>query len=72
MTDPIALSMPQTSRTELRIGRHFALTVEVAVTPLGLLSVGALVAGILLSVPPIIHAGGKAAERLPDKAAGGR
>jgi hypothetical protein len=60
---PAALSQPQSARAVLRAGDRFAMEAEVQVTPLGLLAIGGLIAAILLSVPPIIGAAGRAAER---------
>lgn len=57
------LSAAQTARAALRIGNRSSLDAEVSVTPLGLLAIGGLVSAILLSVPPIISAAGKAARR---------
>lgn len=59
---PPALTAPQSARATLRAGERFAMEAEVRATPLGLLAVGGLVAAILLSVPPIIRAGARAAE----------
>lgn len=53
MTD--ALTTPQTASFRLRAGSVRART-DVSVTPAGLLAIGALVAAILLSVPPIVRA----------------
>jgi hypothetical protein len=39
---------------ELRAGNHLAFRTEVRVTPAGLLAIGALVSGILLSVAPLV------------------
>ena len=52
---PNPLTAPQTARTRLRAGRA-RFDAKVAVSPLGLLAIGGLVAAILLSVPPIIRA----------------
>lgn len=53
ITPQVATADLDTPRAHARIG--------VAVTPLGLLAAGGLVAAILLSVPPIIRAGARAA-----------
>jgi hypothetical protein len=63
--EPHPLSTPQTARATLRAGTGFVMEAEVRTTPLGLLAVGGLVAAILLSVPPIIHASVRAARALP-------
>jgi hypothetical protein len=55
-----ALSQPQRARAVLRAGDRFVMEAEVQATPLGLLAIGGLVAAILLSVPPIVHAAGEA------------
>jgi len=55
------LSTVQSARAALRFGNRVSLDAEVSVTPLGLLAIGALVSAILLSVPPIVRAAGKAA-----------
>jgi len=52
---PHPLATPQTARARLRAG-PVRLDVKVAISPLGLLAIGGLVAAILLSVPPIIRA----------------
>ena len=52
---PHPLATPQTARTRLRAGRA-RFDVKVAVSPIGLLAIGGLVAAILLSVRPIIPA----------------
>lgn len=65
MDEPVTahpLVTPQTARATLRAG-GFMMEAEVRATPLGLIAVGGLVAAILLSVPPIIRAGGQAAAR---------
>jgi len=48
------LSERQTARTLVRLGRRVKLTAEVDVTPAGLLSIGALVCGILLSTTVLV------------------
>jgi len=48
------LSERQTARTVVRLGRRVKLTAEVDVTPAGLLSIGALVCGILLSTTVLV------------------
>src|SRR5690606_27205587 len=65
---PSSFSVPQTARAALRIGNRVSLDSQVNVTPLGLLAIGGLVSAILLSIPPIIRAAGKAA-RAREKAA---
>lgn len=57
------LSTQQTARAALRFGNRVSLDAQVSVTPLGLLAIGGLVSAILLSVPPIVRAAGKAARR---------
>jgi hypothetical protein len=52
---PDALATPQTATAVLPLGRRTARA-RLVVTPLGLVAVGALVAAILLAVPPIIRA----------------
>ncbi len=54
-TEPHPLFTPQTARTTLRAG-SFVMEAEARATPLGLLAVGGMVAAILLSIPPIVHA----------------
>jgi hypothetical protein len=44
----------QCASLELRAGNHLAFRTEVRVTPAGLLAIGALVSGILLSVAPLV------------------
>jgi hypothetical protein len=44
----------QSAHVDLQLGRHVSIKAEVRVTPTGLLAIGALVWGILLSVAPII------------------
>jgi hypothetical protein len=51
------LATPQIADTHLRVGRA-RLDLGVAISPVGLLAIGGLVAAILLSVPPIIRAAG--------------
>jgi hypothetical protein len=58
-----SLSAPQTARAALRFGNRVSLDSQINVTPLGLLAIGGLVSAILLSIPPIIRAAGKAARR---------
>jgi len=55
------LSTAQSARAALRFGNRVSLDAEIKVTPLGLLAIGGLVSAILLSVPPIVRAAGKAA-----------
>jgi hypothetical protein len=63
--------MPQqTARARIALGR-FAMEAEVAVSPAGLIAIGALVSGILLSVVPIIRAS-KAPPRLKEPPAAPR
>jgi hypothetical protein len=64
MTDVLSpLSAPQTARAVLRFGNRVSLDTQVNVTPLGFLAIGGLVSAILLSVPPIVRAAGKASRR---------
>jgi hypothetical protein len=58
-----SLSAPQTARAALRFGNRVSLDSQINVTPLGLLAIGGLVSAILLSIPPIIRAAGKAARK---------
>jgi hypothetical protein len=51
-----ALATPQTARIRWRFGRRVSLRAEAAITPAGLLATGALVAAVLLAIPPIIRA----------------
>ena len=44
----------QSASVDLRMGRHVQLRAEVRVTPAGLLAIGALVSGIILSVAPLV------------------
>ncbi len=44
----------QTATAEVRLGEHVSLRAEVRVTPAGLLAIGALVSGIILSVAPLV------------------
>ncbi|WP_458095264.1 hypothetical protein [Roseomonas sp. WA12] len=44
----------QSASVDLRFGQHVHLQAEVRVTPTGLLSIGALVSGIILSVAPLV------------------
>ena len=46
----------QSASVDLRLGEHVALKAEVRVTPGGLLAIGALVSGIILSVAPLVWA----------------
>lgn len=55
MTEPAALSAPQSARFRAAAGRY-SIDTGVQVTPLGLFAIGALVSAILLSVPPIVRA----------------
>lgn len=52
---PGPLSAHQTASASIAYGR-LRMAADLRMTPLGLLAVGALVSGILLSVPPIIRA----------------
>ena len=63
--EPHPLSVPQVARTTLRAGEKFVMETEIRVTPLGLLAIGGLVAGILLAVAPVVRASGRAAKALP-------
>lgn len=45
----------QQARFGLTVGRRTSLTAEVAVSPSGLLAIGALVSAILLSTAVIVH-----------------
>lgn len=54
-TESHPLFTPQTARATLRAG-GFVMEAEARATPLGLLAVGGMVAAILLSIPPIVHA----------------
>ena len=53
--EPHPLLTPQTARATFRAG-NFVMETEVRATPLGLLAIGGMVAAILLSIPPIVHA----------------
>jgi hypothetical protein len=48
------LSERQTARSVIRLGKAVKLTAEVDVTAAGLLSIGALVCGILLSTTVLV------------------
>jgi hypothetical protein len=48
------LSERQTARSLVRLGRHVRLQAELDVTPVGLLSITALVCGILLSTTVLV------------------
>ena len=50
------LTAPQTARASMRAGSGFEAEASVTVSPAGLLAIGGLVAVILLSVVPIVHA----------------
>ena len=54
------MAVAQTATFRMRVGRHGGMVAKVSVTPAGLLAIGGLVSAILLSVPPIIRAAGKA------------
>jgi hypothetical protein len=62
---PAALSTPQLTRAAVRFGDRFAMEAETRMTPLGLLSIGGMVAAILLSSAVIVRAarGGKTTPR---------
>lgn len=62
---PHPLAAPQSARATMRFGSGVVIEAEARATPLGLLAVGGLVAAILLSVPPIIRAGARAARGNP-------
>ena len=66
MPVPLAavLSESQTVRVRIRFGRRGAVRASVTVTPAGLLAIGGLVAAILVSVTPVVHAAGKARARV--------
>ena len=53
---PVRANDAQHAALALRIGKHMRMRAEVAVTPLGLLSIGALVSSILLSSAVIVRA----------------
>ncbi len=61
--EPHPLFTPQTARATLRAGK-FVMEAEARATPVGLLAIGGMVAAILLSVPPILHAS-RARKALP-------
>ena len=44
----------QSAHLDLRLGSRGMLKAEVRVTPAGLLAIGALVSGIILSVAPLV------------------
>ncbi|MBP0444577.1 hypothetical protein J8J14_07255 [Roseomonas sp. SSH11] len=48
------ISSGQSASLDLRLGNHLALKAEVRVTSGGLLAIGALVSGIILSVVPLV------------------
>jgi hypothetical protein len=50
------LDTAQTATMRAKLGKRAAFKASVTVTPAGLLSIGGLVAAVLLSVPPIIRA----------------
>lgn len=54
-TEPHPLFTPQTARATFRAG-DFAMETEARATLLGLLAIGGMLAAILLSIPPIVHA----------------
>ena len=70
--NPSPLSTVQPARAALRFGNRVSLDAEVSLTPLGLLAIGGLVSAILLSVPPIVRAAGKAARARRKAARGDR
>lgn len=49
------LFTPQSPRATFRAG-GFVMEAEAQATPLGLIAIGGMVAVILLSIPPIVHA----------------
>jgi hypothetical protein len=51
-----SFSQRQVAAFRLRAGQHVDMEARVEISPIGLLSVGALVAGILLAVVPIVQA----------------
>ena len=53
---PVRANDAQHAALALRIGKRMQMRAEVAVTPLGLLSIGALVSSILLSSAVIVRA----------------
>lgn len=53
---PARIDDPQHAALALRIGKRTRVRAEVTVTPLGLLSIGALVSSILLSAAVIVRA----------------
>lgn len=55
----------QRSEIVLEAGKHVRLRVSADLTPGGLLSIGALVSGILLSTAVLVATAGKAAARQP-------
>lgn len=55
----------QAGRAVIRLGRHVRLSAEVDVTPAGLLSITALVCGILLSTTVLVGTAIREARRLP-------
>lgn len=59
MTEEDPLAEPQRATARLRLGDRLRVNAGLAMTPLGLLATGGLVAAILLSVPPIIRAARK-------------
>ncbi|HEY8613216.1 MAG TPA: hypothetical protein VIL69_18270 [Roseomonas sp.] len=44
----------QSASMDLRVGNHVTLKAELRVTTAGLLAIGALVSGIILSVAPLV------------------
>ena len=57
MTHPLA--MQQTATVDMALGPA-RLRAAAFVTPAGLLAIGGLVAAVLLSIPPIVRAAGRA------------
>lgn len=55
-SEPHPLFTPQTARATIRAGNGFVMEAEARATPIGLLAIGGMVAAILLSIPPIVHA----------------
>lgn len=60
---PRPLADPQSARATIRFGQ-VVLEAEARATPLGLLAIGAVVAAILLSIPPIVRVA-RSPEALP-------
>jgi hypothetical protein len=58
----------QHSEILIEAGKHVRLRVAADLSPAGLLSIAALVSGILLSTAVLVTAAGKAAARAPRRA----